>query len=74
MLNQLHPRDWNSKRYPAGMETPRILIADDQQPVLEALNLLLKNEGFLPETVNSPAAVIEAVRERKFDVLLLDLN
>jgi sigma-B regulation protein RsbU (phosphoserine phosphatase) len=56
------------------METPRILIADDQPHVLEALQLLLKNEGFVPETVNSPAAVMEAVQKRNFDVLLLDLN
>src|SRR5262245_45322800 len=56
------------------METPRVLIADDQPHVLEALQLLLKNEGFLSETVNSPGAVVEAVQDRNFDVLLLDLN
>ena len=38
------------------MESPRILIADDQAHVLEALELLLKNEGFVSEAVNSPAA------------------
>jgi sigma-B regulation protein RsbU (phosphoserine phosphatase) len=56
------------------MEAPRILIADDQPHILEALQLLLKNEGFLPEAVNSPAAVVEAVQQRNFDILLLDLN
>jgi sigma-B regulation protein RsbU (phosphoserine phosphatase) len=56
------------------METPRILIADDQPHILEALQLLLKNEGFAPEAVSSPAAVMQAVQERNFDVLLLDLN
>jgi phosphoserine phosphatase RsbU/P len=56
------------------MESPRILIADDQVHVLEALQLLLKNEGFILEAVTSPAAVIEAVQNRNFDVLLLDLN
>ena len=56
------------------MESPRILIADDQVHVLDALQLLLKNEGFIPETVSSPAAVIEAVQDRTFDVLLLDMN
>jgi len=35
------------------MESPRILIADDQVHVLDALQLLLKNEGFIPETVSS---------------------
>ena len=56
------------------MESPRILIADDQSHVLEALQLLLKNEGFVPEAVNSPAAVLEAVQRKNFDVVLLDLN
>jgi sigma-B regulation protein RsbU (phosphoserine phosphatase) len=46
------------------MATPRILIADDQNHVLEALQLLLKNEGFVSETVSSPRAVVEAVQER----------
>src|SRR5215813_7451701 len=56
------------------MESPRILIADDQPHVCDALRLLLKSEGFVPEAVSSPAAVMEAVQERSFDVLLLDLN
>lgn len=56
---------------------PRILLADDQQDVLEALRLLLKGEGFQTETVNSPAAVLNALsnsRECEFDLMLLDLN
>lgn len=54
--------------------TPRILIADDQADVLEALRLLLKGEGYRIETVNAPAAIIEALEDRDFDVLLMDLN
>src|SRR6266404_9946796 len=53
---------------------PRILIADDQVHVVEALQLLLKNEGFIFESANSPRAVAEAVQDRNFDVLLLDMN
>ena len=56
------------------MESPRILIADDQPHVLDALRLLLKGEGFIPEAVSSPSAVMQAVQSRSFDVLLLDLN
>ena len=67
-------RLWNSARYDAAMESPRILIADDQAHVREALALLLKNEGFVSETVSSPTAVVDAVRDRNFDVLLLDMN
>jgi sigma-B regulation protein RsbU (phosphoserine phosphatase) len=54
--------------------TARILIADDQSDVLEALQILVKNEGFSTEVVNSPRAVLDAVRAKAFDVLLLDLN
>jgi len=44
----------------------RILIADDQADVLEALRLLLKAEGYQIETVKSPAAVIKAIEARDF--------
>jgi len=52
----------------------RILIADDQPDVLEALRLLLKSEGYQMEWVSSPAAVLEALGKRDFDVVLMDLN
>ena len=55
-------------------DTPRILIADDQPDVLEALRLLLKGEGFEIETQTSPAGVIQAVQEREYDAVLIDLN
>ena len=54
--------------------TSRVLIADDQADVLEALRLLLKGEGYKIETANAPAAIFEALVERDFDVLLMDLN
>src|SRR5918911_4640452 len=54
--------------------TPRILIADDQADVLEALRLLLKGEGFKIETANAPAQVIGAIEERDYDAVLMDLN
>jgi DNA-binding NtrC family response regulator len=52
----------------------RILIADDQPDVLEALRLLLKSEGYQTEAVKSPAAVIKAVEARDYAVVLMDLN
>jgi DNA-binding NtrC family response regulator len=54
--------------------TPRILIADDQPDVLEALRLLLKAEGYEIEAVTSPAGVLRALESRDFNVLLMDLN
>ena len=53
---------------------PRTLIADDEPDILTALRLLLKNDGYEPETVSSPAAVLEAIERRQFDVVLIDLN
>jgi phosphoserine phosphatase RsbU/P len=52
----------------------RILIADDQKDVLEALQLLLKGQGYLLETVSNPADLLAAVGQREFDLLLMDLN
>src|SRR5580658_7079970 len=57
-----------------GAAAPRILIADDQTDVLEALRLLLKGEGYQIEAVTSPAAVVTALETRDFDVVIMDLN
>src|SRR5579864_6522422 len=54
--------------------TNRILLADDQQDVLDALRLLLKGHGFTTEAVTSPADLLAAVSQREFDLLLMDLN
>lgn len=54
--------------------SPRVLIADDQADVLEALRLLLKPEGYQVEPASSPAGVLNALDAREFDVLLMDLN
>ena len=52
----------------------RVLVADDQPDVLEALRLLLKSHGYEAETVSSPAAVLAALDKRDYDALLLDMN
>jgi len=52
----------------------RILIADDQADVLEALRLLLKGEGIEIETAHSPAGILAALEAREFDAILMDLN
>ncbi len=53
---------------------PRILVADDQPDVLQALRLLLKNQGFMADAVTSPAAILSALEQKDYDVLLMDLN
>jgi DNA-binding NtrC family response regulator len=57
-----------------GAAAPRILIADDQTDVLEALRLLLKGEGYQIEAVTSPAAVVTSLETHDFDVVIMDLN
>ena len=54
--------------------SPRLLVADDQPDVLEALRLLLEDEGFALDLVKSPQAILEAVEARDFDAVLMDLN
>src|SRR5437870_12952240 len=56
------------------MRPSRLLVADDQPDVLEALKLLLKGEGFEVETAASPRAVLTAIEARDFDALLVDMN
>ncbi|GMV07554.1 MAG: sigma-54-dependent Fis family transcriptional regulator [Gemmatimonadota bacterium] len=53
---------------------PRILVADDQPDVVEALRLLLKAEGFDTQSASSPAGVVRAVEGGDFDLVLMDLN
>ncbi|HMF79424.1 MAG TPA: sigma-54 dependent transcriptional regulator [Bryobacteraceae bacterium] len=52
----------------------RILIADDQEDVLEALRLLLKREGYKIESAESPREALQAIENRDYDVALIDLN
>jgi len=52
----------------------RLLIADDQPHILEALELLLKPEGFQLLIARSPAQVLEILTLEQVDGLLVDLN
>src|SRR3954452_2144272 len=54
--------------------SPRILIADDQPDLIDALKLLLKGQGIEMDAVTSADAAIAAVEARAFDLLLIDLN
>src|SRR5438445_10087980 len=54
--------------------TPRVLIADDQPDILEALRLLLKGEGYQVECAGSPAASLYSIDANEYDTVLIDLN
>jgi len=52
----------------------RILIADDQPDVLEALRLLLKREGYKIESAEFPQQVLQMIENRDYDAAIIDLN
>ena len=55
-------------------ETGRILIADDQMHVLDALQILLRGCGLATEAVTHPGHVLRALGTGQFDAVLMDLN
>ncbi len=52
----------------------RILIADDQTDVLEALRILLKGEGHQTDAVTSLPGIFQALDKRDYALLIMDLN
>ena len=52
----------------------KVIAADDQPDVLEALRLLLKRESMAVTPATSPAGVLAALEAEDFDAALIDLN
>lgn len=75
MPTSVKPRD---SRIPlatrSGAAGPWILIADDQQHILEATELLLKPQGYRVDAVRSPLLAREALASNSYDAVLIDLN
>jgi DNA-binding NtrC family response regulator len=64
-----------AERTTSAMERPyKLLVADDQPQILEALRLLLKPEGYQLEMVRTPALLLESLSHETFDGVLIDLN
>lgn len=51
-----------------------ILIADDDKSILTALSILLEKEKILSEFCTSPEDVLARIKEKNFDLALVDLN
>jgi len=51
-----------------------VLVADDQQHILDALEFLLKPQGYKVDVVRSPELVREALASTQYDAVLIDLN
>jgi DNA-binding NtrC family response regulator len=52
----------------------RILVADDQQDIIDALRLLLSDEGYEVSPARSPSEALERLEAADCDLVLLDLN
>lgn len=52
----------------------RVLVADDQPHILEAVELLLSLHGIEVHCVRSPQLLLEEIGQQDYDVLLIDLN
>ena len=62
------------ERPPRREEMIRILIADDQRDVLEALRILLKGEGYQTEAATSLTGIFNSLEKKEYALLLMDLN
>src|ERR1700721_3627908 len=76
MPTSAKPQDVRSSAFSRMRENPvpRILAADDQPHILEALQLLLDPHGYRMEKASSPAQVREALYMDSYDAVLIDLN
>ena len=53
---------------------PRVLVADDQPDVIEAVRLLLKGAGIDVTTASSPALALARIEAEDLDAVVMDLN
>jgi DNA-binding NtrC family response regulator len=76
MLTSAKPQGLRSlaPSHPNENRAARILAADDQQHIIEALQLLLHPQGYAVDGAKSPAEVREALASEFYDALLIDLN
>ena len=56
------------------MKQGRVLVVDDNKNVLSALKLLLNNHFEEVTLLSSPNTLITTLREKRPDVVLLDMN
>ncbi|MDQ8184818.1 sigma-54 dependent transcriptional regulator [Pelagicoccus sp. SDUM812002] len=52
----------------------RILIADDNKDVLQAIRLALKSEGYQADCVQSPADALKRIEQNEYATAIIDLN
>jgi len=55
-------------------EKKKLLIVDDEEALRDILYQELTEEGFDVETLGEGSKVVEAVKSKKYDLLLLDIS
>ena len=51
----------------------RILVIDDDKPMLEMVKSILDNEGYVVETISNWTIVFDKIRQYKPDLIILDI-
>ena len=51
----------------------RILVIDDDKPILEVVKTILDNEGYVVEIISDWTVVFEKIRAYKPDLIILDI-
>jgi DNA-binding NtrC family response regulator len=74
MSTSAKPREISLPAVMTKSNPPRVLAADDQQHILEAIQLLLKPQGYKVDVVRSPELAREALAGTSYDAVLIDLN
>jgi CheY-like chemotaxis protein/phosphoribosyl 1,2-cyclic phosphodiesterase len=68
------PIDPEGPRAPKLQTRARILVADDDQSILQVLETVLAGDGYQVITVRDGEAALEAARHDAFDLILLDVQ
>jgi DNA-binding NtrC family response regulator len=76
MKNEEHHRPITNeeKLFYMSSKYGKILAVDDNEDILFALKLLLKNQVEVIDTLNSPTHIQRLLQDETYDVILLDMN
>lgn len=56
------------------METPRLLLVEDNRMALMHMQLMIKDMGIEPQTAVNSEAAMEAIRQNMFDLVITDIE
>lgn len=56
------------------MDRTRILIVDDEPPILQLLNDVLDLEGYIAETVDNAIDALDMMKTRNYNLILMDIK